>query len=412
MASRKDKKGRILRKGETQRSCDGKYVYTYIDVEGKRRSIYAKDIIKLREREDKLLRDRRDGLDAYAAGTSTINFVFNRYISTKTELRETTMRNYKYMYDRFVRKGFGERKIAAVKYSDVLQFYQHLLKEKEIQINTLETIHSVLHATFRLAVRDNIIRTNPSDGVMAQIKKKPGRNHGIRHALTIEQQRAFIRYMENSNKFSHWTSLFKFLLGTGCRIGEAIGIRWDDIDFEKRTISINHSVVYYSKEFKEHQMCSFAVSLPKTEAGIRTIPMMDAVYDALQAELEEQKEIGFNETVIDGMTGFIFMNRFGNIHNPQTINRAIKRICEAYNAEEVVRAARERRKPEILPYFSCHHLRHTFCSRLCENETNLKVIQEIMGHANIGTTMDIYAEATEGRKREAIENLAHKLDIF
>ena len=182
--SRKDNKGRVLRKGETQRSCDGKYVYTYVDPEGKRRSIYSKDIMELREREVKLVKDQLDGLDAYAAGTSTINFVFDRYISTKAELRETTMRNYKYMYDRFIRGGFGKKKIAAVKYSDVLQFYQHLLKEKEMQINTLETIHTVLHPTFQLAVRDNIIRVNPSDGVMAQIKKQPGKNHGVRHALT------------------------------------------------------------------------------------------------------------------------------------------------------------------------------------------------------------------------------------
>ena len=85
--SRKDNKGRVLRKGETQRSCDGKYVYTYTDPEGKRRSIYSKDIMELRQREEKLIKDQLDGLDAYAAGNSTVNFVFDRYISTKSELR-------------------------------------------------------------------------------------------------------------------------------------------------------------------------------------------------------------------------------------------------------------------------------------------------------------------------------------
>ena len=69
--SRKDNKGRVLRKGETQRSCDGKYVYTYVDPEGKRRSIYSKDIMELREREVKLMKDQLDGLEGYAAGTST-----------------------------------------------------------------------------------------------------------------------------------------------------------------------------------------------------------------------------------------------------------------------------------------------------------------------------------------------------
>ena len=410
--SRKDNKGRVLRKGETQRSCDGKYVYTYTDPEGKRRSIYSKDIMELRRREEQLVKDQLDGLDVYAAGNSTVNFVFDRYISTKSELRGTTRTNYIYMYNRFIREGFGKKKISSVKYSDVLQFYQHLLKEKKIQVNTLETIHTVLHPTFQLAVRDNIIRVNPSDGVMAQVKKQPGRNHGVRHALTVEQQRAFMNYIENNPTYFHWTPLFKFLLGTGCRIGEAIGIRWQDVDFEKRVISINHSLVYYSTEYKDHAMCTFSISLPKTEAGIRNIPMIDAVYDALQAELEDQKENGFNETEIDGMSGFIFMNRFGYVHNPQAVNRTIKRIYESYNADEVVKAAKERREPVLIPHFSCHHLRHTFCSRLCEVETNLKVIQSIMGHANIETTMDIYAEVTDMKKQESMNNLAHTLNVF
>ena len=218
--SRKDRKGRVLRKGETQRKCDGKYVYTYTDTLGRRRSIYSKDIKTLREREEQLIKDQLDGLDIYVAGSATVNFVFDRYISTKSELRETTRTNYKYMYDRFVKDGFGKKKIAVIKFSDVLQFYQYLLKDKKMQVNTLETIHTVLHPTFQLAVRDNIIRTNPSDGVMAQVKKLPGRNHGVRHALTLEQQRAFIRYIENNERFESWVTLFKFLLGTGCRIGD------------------------------------------------------------------------------------------------------------------------------------------------------------------------------------------------
>ena len=254
--------------------------------------------MELRVREEKLIKDQLDGLDTYVAGSATVNFVFDRYISTKSELRGTTMRNYKYMYDRFIRNGFGRKKIAAIKFSDVLQFYQHLLKDKEMQINTLETIHTVLHPTFQLAVRDDIIRNNPSDGVMAQIKKQPGKNHGVRHALTLEQQRAFINYVESSPKYFRWTSLFKFLLGTGCRIGEAIGIRWEDVDFEKRIISINHSLVYYSTEYKEHPMCTFSISLPKTEAGIRIIPMMDAVYDALQTELADTfKFVSFSQNL-------------------------------------------------------------------------------------------------------------------
>lgn len=245
--ARKDNRGRALQKGESQRKEDMRYVYTYTDPFGKRRYVYANDLRTLREKEDKLKKDQLDGLDIYAAGNATLNFVFDRYISTKTELRRTTYTNYVYMYDRFVRDEFGKRKIGKIKYSDVLYFYFHLINEKKLQINTLETIHTVLHPTFQLAVRDDIIRNNPSDGVMAEIKKKPGKNHGIRHALTLEQQRAFMDYTTNSPVYWHWAPLFTVLLGTGCRIGEVIGLRWEDLDFEKRLISINHSVTYYPR---------------------------------------------------------------------------------------------------------------------------------------------------------------------
>jgi integrase len=316
------------------------------------------------------------------------------------------------MYDHYVRENFGLRKISEIKYSDVTYFYNYLLNTEGLQPNTVDTIHTVLHPTFQLAVRDEIIRTNPSDGVMAEIKRKAGKNKGVRHALTIEQQRAFMNYTANSPVYSHWKPLFTVLLGTGCRIGEVIGLRWEDIDLDKRTISINHSVTYYAREGSKTRKSEFAVSLPKTEAGKRTIPMMDAVYEAFKEEYEAQKENGFNCTEIDGMTGFIFCNRFGNINNPQTINRTIKRIRESYNAEEEINAKKEKRQPVIIPHFSCHHLRHTFCTRFCEKETNIKVIQAVMGHADIATTMDIYAEVTDAKKKEAIENLSHNLDIF
>ncbi len=190
--------------------------------------------------------------------------------------------------------------------------------------------------------------------------------------------------------------------------GECLGLRWDDLDFEKRIISVNHSIVYRYSTQKKDTMIS--VSLPKTKAGIRTIPMLDIVKDAFDIEKEEQAVTGENTQVIDGMRGFIFCNRFKKVHNPQSVNDTIRRICKNYNAEEVLNAKKEGREPIILPDFSCHHLRHTFCTRLCETETNLKVIQDIMGHRDIKTTMNIYAEATQEMKQKSFENLAAKLD--
>ena len=108
---------------------------------------------------------------------------------------------------------------------------------------------------------------------------------------------------------------------------------------------------------------------------------------------------------------FIFVNRENYIHNPQTINRAIQRIYKAYNEEEIALAKEENREPVIIPHFSCHHLRHTFCTRYCEIETNLKVIQTVMGHADISTTMDVYAECTNEKKQESFDNLVGKMKI-
>lgn len=408
--TRKDLRGRSLRKGEVQRTSDKRYMYTYTDPLGRRKFIYANDLTQLREKEEKLLKDQLDGLDIYVAGKATLNETFDRYISTKYNLRESTRSSYLYTYDHYVRNTFGLKRIAEIKYSDVLQFYYHLLNQQGISLGTLDSVHCLLHPTFQLAVRDEIIRKNPTDGVMKEISRESGKNRGVRHALTIEQQRCFMEYIANHPIYYHWWPMFTILLGTGCRIGEALGLRWQDLDFKKRVISINHSLVYYPANGSNK--CVLRVSLPKTDAGIRTIPMLDIVKDAFEMLYEEQKENGFNETEIDGMTGFIFCNRFGSVPNPQTVNHTIKRIANNYNADEVVRAKKEQRDPIILPNFSCHHLRHTFCTRLCENETNLKVIQSIMGHKNIETTLDIYAEATEKKKQESFENLAAKLDIF
>jgi integrase len=193
------------------------------------------------------------------------------------------------------------------------------------------------------------------------------------------------------------------------RIGECCGLRWEDIDFDKRQISVNHTLVYSRGDDGK---CRARISTVKTESGERTITMIDAVVKAFQEEALYQEKNGRCTAEVDGMTGFVFCNRYGNTHHKGSVNRAIKRICEEYNDEEIIRAAKAKRKPELLPHFSCHHLRHTFCTRLCERENNIKAIQSIMGHADIKTTMDIYAEATDKIKQDAINSLKGHLDIF
>ena len=218
--SRKDSKGRVLRKGESQRKNDGRYIYQYTDSTGKRRVVYSNDLLELREKEKELVRNQLDGLESYCSGKTTLNYAFDRYISTKYDLKEHTRVNYKYMYNRFVRDTFGKRIINDIKYSDVKFFYCSLMNILGLQANTLDNIHTILHPTFQMAVRDNVIRNNPASDVMAEIKKANGKNKGIRHALTLEQQRAFLNYVSNSPVYCHWLPLFTALFGTGCRIGD------------------------------------------------------------------------------------------------------------------------------------------------------------------------------------------------
>lgn len=405
---RKDTRGRVLLKGESQRKLDGMYIYSYSDPYGKRRYVYSKDLVTLREKKQQLLRDQMDGLDFYVGGKATINMAFDRYMKTKYNLRETTRSNYIYMYDKFIRNEIGNKLLTQIKYTDVKLFYYHLLNDKGLAINTLDNIHTLLHPLFSMAVRDRIVRINPTDGVLTEIKKNCGRSKGIRHALTLEQQRAFINAIRYSPEFYHWYSLFVVLLGTGMRIGECVGLTWADVDWNKRSISVNHAVTYYARNGKS----CFGISKPKTEAGIRVIPMMDEVKEALVAEYEMQRENGFCAYELDGMSGFIFSNRNGSLHTPHCINSAIKRISENYNADEIIDAKREHREPVIIPHFSAHHLRHTFCSRLCEADVNVKVVQQIMGHKNIETTLDIYTEVSYQKQSDSLEELAKNMKLF
>lgn len=417
---KRDNKGRILRQGERQRE-DGRYEYRYKDIKGNTRSIYSWKLVEtdkapkgkkatqsLRELEKQVRRDVEDGLNSFTAYKTTLNAFFDSYIETKYELKQSTRTNYKYMYKKYVCDEIGVKDIASIKYSDIKKFYIHLIKDIGFKPASMEIIHTILHPIFTTAVRDGLIRINPTDGVMAEIKKSHDWEKPKRHALTESQQSAFISYISSNRKYLHWLPVFTVLLGTGCRVGEIVGLRWSDCDFDENLIPVNHNLIY---RLQDSGKCEYHITTPKSKSGIRIIPMLSEVKKTLLQEKTNQLETGFNQTVIDGYSGFIFQNRFGECLNAHCINRAIDRISRDYNQDETEKAKKEQREPELLPHFSVHNLRHTFCTRFCENETNLKIIQEIMGHADISTTMNIYNEATKEKKIESFANLEGKIKI-
>jgi len=113
--------------------------------------------------------------------------------------------------------------------------------------------------------------------------------------------------------------------------------------------------------------------------------------------------------MIDGYGGFVFANEHGKAYSPNSINRAIERIRISCNEQELRNALKEEREPVLIPHFSAHHLRHTFCTRMVENEMNVAILREIMGHRTLSTTLEIYTTVSNEKKRESVLSLQGKI---
>ena len=192
------------------------------------------------------------------------------------------------------------------------------------------------------------------------------------------------------------------------RVGEITGLRWCDIDLEEDTISVNHTLVYYSTRTEQGQI--FAINTPKTKAGERIIPMLPKVKQAFLMEKAYQEECGLtSKAVVDGYNDFIFINRFGNVQHQGTLNKALRRIIRDCNYE-VLDKKNNKDDVVILPSFSNHSLRHTFTTRMCEAGVNIKAMQDILGHADAETTLQIYADATKELKTAEMINFDKYFD--
>jgi len=396
---RKDNKRRVLKEGEYQRSS-GTYEFKWRDKRGNRHSISAVTLEELREKELDVLRDVLDGVKV-DKNNLTVNDMYNSWIQLKRGLKENTFSNYKYMYKMFVEPDFGKNRITDLKRSDVRGFYNFLAEEKHVQINTIDSIHTVLHQVLEIAVEDDYLRYNPSDNALKELKKAINFEVEKRRALTVSEQEIFEAFLRKKGQYHRWYPVFTVMLWTGMRVGEITGLRWCDIDLEEGSINVNHTLVYFDKRAEER--CTFAINTTKTKAGERSIPMLPKVKEAFLMEKEYQRECGVkSESVVDGYQDFIFVNRFGNVQHQGTLNKALRRIIRDCNFEILDKSNQE--DAIILPKFSNHSLRHTFTTRMCEAGVNIKAMQEILGHADAETTMDIYAEATKELKKSELIN--------
>lgn len=415
MGDRRDSKNRKLNKGEYQKA-DGRYAYRYVDSDGTARWVYSwrltatdsvpkgKSCTKcLRDLEVEIAQKLASGERVYTADVPTLNDLFEGYIFVRDRLRDTTKNSYRSLWRTNVENPIGKRRVDEIKYSDIIKFLSALTR-KGLKPSTVKAIWNLIRPALDLAVRDDIIRKNPADGVLGQIFESGKIKKEKRHSLTIAQQNAFLSFLRDTPRYRRRYRLFIFLLGTGCRIGEARGLTWSDCDFEQGLITIRRQLSYYRAEgesgLREH------IVEPKTDNGIRVVPMFSEVREALLEEMADQR----SETkTVDGVSGLIFQTKKGGCLDAANVDRAIDSIIRRYNAAEELKAKSEERAPEFLPHFSVHNLRHTFCTRLCENETNLKVIQEVMGHADISMTMNVYNEVMEETRAKSFAELEGKI---
>lgn len=382
-----------LEKGETIRK-DGTLMYRVpksdFDWDEPIPPVYAKTLPELREKKAALLNKLNKRLNAQYS-KATVDDVYLLWKDAKAGLvRNNTLNNYCYMYDHFIRRTkFGKIRAVSVHKSDVMAFYNSLANQG-VKPHTMETLQNVLHQMFEILVEDNYIVANPADGALTNLKKATTLGKSHRSALTIPEQWRLLQFLKSDAKYDYWRILLIFMLGTGLRIGEVAALRWDDIDFEKRTIRISHSLVLFAHPGQKPS-CTFEMHDPKTPAGFRIIPMMDFVYDVLMERKRYVDESGDKSETVCGFDNLIFFNRFCQAIHQGTVNKAIRRIIRDCN-EDALLNAKGKKEPILLPAFSCHTLRHTCVSMLIHCNINPNVVKEYMGHASLETTIDIYTD--------------------
>lgn len=401
MSDRRDNKNRKLWTGESQ-DKDGRYVYKYTDAFGKRKALYSwrlteadatpkgkrKDL-SLREKEKLLQKEVSDGI-VPDGGNMTVLELVKRYVSQKRGVRHNTEANYKFVINIIAKEPFGQKRIDKVKLSDA-KAWLIKLQDDGRGYSSIHTIRGVVRPAFQMALDDDLIRRNPFEFQLSTVVVN---DSVTREAITRKQERQFLDFIKNDKHFCRYYDGIYILFHTGLRISEFVGLTISDIDFENRRINVDH-------QLQRKRNMEYIIEETKTDAGVMQIPMTDDVYDCFQRIIANRNKPKV-EPMIDGKIGFLYLDKNEMPMVALHWEKYFQHIREKYNSIYKVQ----------MPIITPHSLRHTFCTRLCERETNLKVIQSIMGHKDIQTTMDIYAEATEEKKQETFEHLAATMDVF
>ena len=402
---RKDSMGRVLKDGERVKGKG--YEYRWTDRFGKRHSFFAGTLTQLREKEEQLIRNQEQEV-SNDTKKITLNNLYFLWRKVKKGLKANTFQNYQYMYEQYVMDTFGNVKIMDMKKSDIKDFYNKLY-ENGLKPSTIDGVHTVIHQVLEMAIDDDIIRYNPSDKALKELMMEHSKDTKKVKALTQEEEALLVNYMYNDPEDRRWYPIFVVMMMAGLRVGEATALQWSDVDFENNTIDINKTLVYY--DIIADHTCRHAINSTKTTASTRKVEMISMVKEAFLMEKEYQEELGITcQANVDGYDDFIFLNRFGSVHNHSTLNKALSRVVK--NCNEYVLRTSDKSDPLLLPKVHNHMLRHTYGTRLNDAGVNVKAMQAMMGHSDLETTMQIYVDPSSqimSKATQSYEDMINKM---
>lgn len=405
MATRRDSKHRVLRRGESIRQ-DGRYQFKY-HVNGKAHFVYSwrleptdklpvgrKPCLSLRELEKQIGYDLDNRLDPVGKNI-TVNELVDRYLATKTGVKYNTQMNYNFVKNILKAHPFGDTKISRVKTSDAKLFLIRLQQEDGRGYSSVKTIRGVLRPAFQMAVDDDVLNKNPFGFQLAGVVVN---DSVTREAITKEQMNKFLKFVHDDNVYCKYYEVIYILFHTGMRISEFCGLTISDIDLANNIVNIDHQLQRTSD-------MKYILDTTKTDAGTRKLPITQDVADCFRAILEDRKKPRY-EKMIKGHTGFLFLDENGNpevaMHWQHRLNHMVKRYNDIYRVQ----------MPNITP----HVCRHTYCSNMAKSGMNPKTLQYLMGHSDISVTMNTYTHwgledaADELKKMEDVEKVRREME--
>ncbi len=392
MEKRRDSKGRILNTGETQEP-DGSYVYRYEDQMGKRCKLRSwrlteSDATPYHKKYTKPLRDMEQDITIQAAkgiysDNTTVSDLVNRYVQLRTGVRPGTMTGYKTVQNLLEKNAFGRKQIDKVKYSDAKLFLVRLQSEGR-SYSSIHTVRGVLRPAFQMAVEDEMINYNPFNFELGKLLI----NDSVqREAISPEDERKFLKFVQDDPHFRKYYEGIYILFNTGLRISEFCGLTKSDVDLKGKTLNVDHQLQRITGG-------KYAIASPKTNAGKRVLPINDDVCDCFRTIFKNRKKPKV-EPMIDGKTGFLYLDKNDMPLLAMHWEKYFQRICEKYNSIYKVQL------PKITP----HVCRHTYCTNMAKSGISAKTLQYLMGHSDIGVTLNVYTHLGLADAQHELEKL-------